>query len=173
MNEPLLDPNTNRYCISSTRYQSIWKINKIFKKEIGETEYSIATILKNNGHPNIVDIYKVSPNELIMESVNIYYDYDIIKIQDQMKKVKDHLQSLGIIYFDWKEDNIGLSINGNYKLFDFDACGLIKNNKWIITPKKTYWSYRMAEKNNIIDPFEMDNYAFDIGLMNKPFNDFN
>jgi hypothetical protein len=35
-----------------------------------------------------------------------------------MKNVKDFLQSLGIMYIDWKIDNIGVSNVGAYKLFD-------------------------------------------------------
>jgi hypothetical protein len=43
-----------------------------------------------------------------------------------MSNVKDFLQGLGIMYVDWKLDNIGKSlIDGKYKLFDFDASGLV------------------------------------------------
>ena len=144
--------------------------NDFFRKEIGKTEYSIAKILKENPHPNIVDIYKLTPGVLDIELLDIE-DYNETKLQIDMSKAKNHLQSLGIIYFDWKTDNLGLSNDGNYKLFDFDASGILdlKTKTWIIIPEMTYWSYRMAEKENILDPFEMDNYAFDIGLLNRPF----
>ena len=53
-----------------------------------------------------------------------------------MKEVKKFLQDIGFIYVDWKFDNIGKSKDGNYKLFDFDASGIINldTNEWIVTP---------------------------------------
>jgi serine/threonine protein kinase len=145
-----------------------------FRKEVMATrERKIAEILKNNSHINVVNIYNVNDKYIDMELVNVDEDYDKPKLQIDMKKAKEHLQSLGIIYLDWKPDNTGLGLDGNYKLFDFDACGIIDVNtkEWIIKPVWAYWSYRMAEKAGLTDPFEMDNYTFDIGLMDKPYSD--
>ena len=147
-----------------------------FRKECNPTatrESKIAEILKNNSHINIVNIYDVNVNDkyIDMEMVSVNEDYDKKKLQIDMIKAKEHLQSLGIIYFDWKPDNTGLGLDGNYKLFDFDASGIIDLNtkEWIVKPVFAYWSYRMAEKAGLTDPFEMDNYTFEIGLMDKPY----
>ena len=139
-----------------------------FRKEcVATRERKIAEILKNNSHINIVDIYNVNDKYIDMEMVRVNEDYDKTKLQIDMKKAKEHLQSLGIIYFDWKPDNTGLGLDGNYKLFDFDASGIINLNtkEWIVKPAFAYWSYRMAENAGLTEPFEMDNYTFEIGLM--------
>ena len=80
-----------------------------------------------------------------------------------MRSVKKYLQQLGVMYIDWKLDNIGIS-ERRFKLFDFDVSGLIDvNNKWIIEPPK-YWSYNKAIQNGMKTPIEIDNYAFNYGL---------
>ena len=58
-------------------------------------------------------------------------------------------------------DNIGVSDDGEIKLFDFDCSGLIdvETNKWLIEPPK-YWAYKNAIKNGMKTPIEIDNYAF-------------
>ena len=156
-----------------------------FKKRIDDTyhldffrkegpvprERKVIELLKNNPHPNIITIYDVNDKHCDMEMVKIIGDYDKQTLQTDMKKAKDHLHSLGIIYFDWKPDNTGLSVDGNHKLFDFDACGIIDihTKEWIVEPNMFYWSYRMAEKKGLTDPIEMDNYTFDIGLMDTPY----
>ena len=86
-------------------------------------------------------------------------------------EVKTYLQSLGIMYIDWKLDNIGISDDGQIKLFDFDVSGLIdvKTNGWIKKPPM-FWSYTTAVQNGAETPTEIDNYAFDIGFNNKKYN---
>ena len=83
-----------------------------------------------------------------------------------MKKVKDYLQSLGIMYIDWKIDQIGISKDGKYKLFDFDVSGLIdlKTNEWIVEPLH-FWSYNKAIDNGCTTPQEIDNFSFDYGIL--------
>jgi len=55
-------------------------------------------------------------------------NFDKKEAINAMKKVKTFLQSLGIIYMDWKIDNVGRGKDGNYKLFDFDGSGIIDIN---------------------------------------------
>jgi serine/threonine protein kinase len=83
-----------------------------------------------------------------------------------MKKVKDFLQNLGIMYIDWKIDNIGKSKDGKYKLFDFDASGIVnlKTNKWTLEPAE-FWSYKEATKNGKKTPQEIDDWSFDYNII--------
>ena len=92
-----------------------------------------------------------------------------------MKKTKDFLQNLGIMYVDWKMDNIGISNNGEYKLFDFDASGIVdlKTNNWILKPLD-YWSYNEAIKKGCVTPKQIDDWSFDYNMLkirNKSCND--
>jgi serine/threonine protein kinase len=84
-----------------------------------------------------------------------------------MRGVKDYLQSLGIMYIDWKLDNIGINNDSNLKLFDFDVSGMIdtNNGEWItkMAPPK-YYSFNEAVKAGMITPIEIDNYAFELGF---------
>ena len=132
--------------------------------ELANNEKKIIRILMNYPHPNIVTYYKIHDKYIDMELLDLKKDYkkhkkEIIKI---MKNVKAYLQDLGIIYIDWKFDNIGYSKkNQTYKLFDFDVSGLIdtKTNKWLITPPN-YWNYNNAIKHKKTDPIEIDDYCF-------------
>ncbi|MDI9313033.1 MAG: hypothetical protein QM535_22675, partial [Limnohabitans sp.] len=96
---------------------------------------------------------------------------DTNKIKNIMMNVKSYLQSLGIIYIDWKLDNIGISDDGKIKLFDFDVSGLIDiaTKEWIIEPPK-YYSYNKAIQHGMVTPIDIDNYAFDIEFDSKKYN---
>lgn len=87
------------------------------------------------------------------------------KLQNDMMEVKTFLQGLGIMYIDWKLDNIGISEDGELKLFDFDVSGLIdtKTEEWIIKPPE-FWAYNNAVENGMVTPVEIDNYAFKEGI---------
>ena len=136
----------------------------IFRKmtnDIGEKK--ICELLMNNPHKNIIKIYGIGKDYIDMELLNTDMDsIDKSVIKTKMLNVKAYLQSLGIMYIDWKLDNIGISEDGEIKLFDFDISGTIDNKtkKWIIEPKKA-WSYNNAIQNGMITPTEIDNYAFD------------
>jgi len=132
--------------------------------ELSNNEKKIIEILINNPHPNIVKYYRIHDKFIDMELLDLKKDFkkhkkEIIKI---MENVKQHLQQFGIIYIDWKFDNIGYSKkNRTYKLFDFDVSGLIniKTNEWIIKPPE-YWNYNYAIKNYKSDPEEIDDFCF-------------
>lgn len=129
-------------------------------------EIELCALLMKNPHKNIIQIYGIGNDYVDMELLNTdIHRADMSEIKKVMVDVKTHLQNLGIMYIDWKLDNIGVSEDGQYKLFDFDVSGLtdIETKEWIIEPPK-YWSYNKATQNGMISPTDIDNYAFDIGL---------
>lgn len=131
-------------------------------------EQAIVKLLMEHPHPNIASYYDVNETYLDMEMLNTDYDeFDEKEAINAMKNVKTFLQSLGIIYIDWKMDNVGKGKDGKYKLFDFDGSGVIdiKTKSWINTPVD-FFVFREAKKLRIKDPIEMDNFAFDKYLLN-------
>jgi serine/threonine protein kinase len=131
----------------------------IFKKmTTSKVELEICRILIQNPHKNIVEIFEVGEDYVIMEQVDISQYINL----DKMLELKDYLQDLGIIYIDWKPDNIG-SKNGELKLFDFNVSGLIdvETQNWIIEAKH-YYAYNQAIEKGYITPIEIDNYAFTV-----------
>jgi serine/threonine protein kinase len=149
------------------------KGNDFFRKMTNSiAEKKICEILINHPHKNIIEIYSVGKDYVDMELLNTDMNrQDISKIKNIMMEVKTYLQSLGIMYIDWKLDNIGISDHGQLKLFDFNASGLIniETNTWIIEPQE-WWSYNKALQNGMVSPFDIDNYAFDIEFTNKKYN---
>ena len=135
-------------------------------------ETTIATRLMNNPHPNIVHFYDVTNKYIDMEKLDMILD-DLPdtekrnKIIETMREVKTFLQKNGIMYIDWKWDNIGKSQKeGTYKLFDFDSSGLIDMNtgKWIIQPTIS-GNYIFAEKEKKTTPQEIDDWAFEYNIV--------
>jgi serine/threonine protein kinase len=140
-----------------------------------ENEYKIAKILIENPFPNIVTFYNINKDYVEMEELDITTSNKLNKKEliDTMRKTKDFLQSLGIMYIDWKPDNIGISKDGTYKLFDFDVSGLIdlKTNEWIVKPLE-YWNYNKAIENGFKTPKQIDDFSFEygiVGIEKQPF----
>ena len=144
---------------------------EIFRKMIGngedgKTEMKISEILMENPHQNIVKIYKINykePKYIDMEMVDTdLSNISAEEIKEKMRNVKDYLQSLGIMYIDWKPDNIGIGEDGELKLFDFDVSGLLDpiHGNWIMPPLK-YAAYKEAIKNGMKTPKEIDDYTFE------------
>jgi hypothetical protein len=135
----------------------------IFRKTTKSVvEIEIVKRLMENPHTNIVNIYAVTSNCIDMEllDTNICnFSKDAIKAI--MASVKQHLQALGIIYIDWKYDNVGVGSDGELKLFDFDVSGIIDvaTNIWIMEPAH-YYAYNDAVKNGMKTAKEIDDYAF-------------
>jgi hypothetical protein len=145
--------------IDISQYDNHHIFKKITKSKV---ELAICNILMAHPHENIVKIFEVGTDYVIMECVNI----DLTSkskndILETMRTVKTYLQNLGIIYIDWKPDNIGIGIDDQLKLFDFDVSGLLDVNKheWIIAPKP-YYAYTHAITNGFNTPNEIDDYAF-------------
>ena len=86
---------------------------------------------------------------------------DYADIRNTLLDIKKHLQNLGIIYIDWKNDQFGIDKDGKLKIFDFDGSGIIdkKTYKWIIKPPP-FFSYNKAIKYGITNPLEIDNFSF-------------
>ena len=133
----------------------------------------------DNPHPNIVNYYDVTDDYITMEQLctekvdpccvglePTSYD-DLIEIQELMENVKTFLQGLGIMYVDWKFDNMGKSLDGSYKLFDFDASGLIDllSMEWKLKPNTIYWSYNEAIKHGCKTPKEIDDWSFNYNII--------
>lgn len=147
-----------------------------------KVEREIIKILMDHPHPNIVKYYDVTDDYITMEQLctekaasccvglePTSHD-DLIEIQELMEKVKTYLQGLGIMYVDWKFDNLAKSVDGVYKLFDFDASGLVDLNsqQWILEPQH-YWSYNEALKNGCITPKEIDDWGFNYNIIQDGF----
>jgi serine/threonine protein kinase len=127
-----------------------------------ENEKQICKLLMQNPHKNIVTIYEVGDDYIKMELLNTALEgIQESVIKEKMRNVKNHLQSLGIMYIDWKSDNIGISEDGELKLFDFDASGIIEPMKWETQPQVDYYSYRNAIKKGMKTPIGIDNYVFE------------
>jgi serine/threonine protein kinase len=121
-------------------------------------EIEVYKILKKNPCKNIVDIYRIEGKSVYIEKLNTNIK-NFQNFEDDMLNVKAHLHSLNICYIDWKLENIGLSENGIFKLFDFDCCGIIdQSGFWKVEPSRS-WAY----KNAIAFKYEYysaDNFCF-------------
>ncbi len=136
------------------------------KMTISKREKDICELLMKNPHKNIVKIYDIGKDYIDMELLNIDISSQYAnKIITLMMGVKTYLQSLGIMYIDWKLDNIGISDDGQIKLFDFDVSGLIniETKEWIIKPPM-FWCYNTAIQNGMETPTDIDNYTFYVGF---------
>ena len=138
------------------------------------SEHAICKILKNNQHPNIVKVYRITDSYIDIELLTPIIsekDYDKDTLISQALLAKNHLQSLGIMYIDWKPDNIGIGTDGKYKLFDFNFSGIITSNskKWERHPAPYSWSYRQAIANGLKDPKEIDDFAFEINFIRENY----
>lgn len=131
----------------------------------------------NNPHKNIVTFYDVNNRYLDMEELDSPHSntefYDNFKdetsiIKKVMIEVKDFLQKLGIMYIDWKFDNIAKGKDGNYKLFDFDASGIVDShtNRWKVKPPN-YWSFVSAKKRHCNKPKEIDDWSFRYNILEE------
>lgn len=140
--------------------------------KLAETTIAKNIMINTYKHPNIVNFFVVNEKYILMEELKQLDAEDLSRnineVIESMKKAKDFLQSLGIMYIDWKFDNIGKNKDNIYKLFDFDASGLIdlNTNEWIIEPVN-FFSYRNSKERNCKIPQEIDNWCFEYNLMNN------
>jgi len=131
--------------------------NSLVEKEICE-------ILFQNPHNNIVKIYAVGKDYIDMELLDTDMDNESMSnIKNVMMELKTYLQNLGIMYIDWKLDNIGISEDKQFKLFDFNASGLIdiETGEWKRRPPM-WWSHERAIENGMETPVNIDDFAFDL-----------
>jgi len=127
-------------------------------------ELVVCKLIMNNPHENVVKIYDIGDNYIDMELLDTNLNnLDTMETKEKMKKVKTHLQQLGIIYIDWKFGNTGISGDGQIKLFDFGSAGLLnrETNEWSLEPPLCCL-YNQAINSGIRVPIDLDNYAFEI-----------
>ncbi len=143
-------------------------LGKYYFRKVGPSslEFKIATIISKIPHPNIVNFFVINSISLDMEILDTEFQISneakALKLITDMKNARNHLLSNGIVYIDWKLDNIGWSEEEQvFKLFDFDVSGIydIKTSRWINEPEK-YFAYNLAVKNNITDPIGIDSFNF-------------
>lgn len=147
----------------------LYEGNQFFRKmSTCSSELEICKILSKLNHPNIVKIYQVGDNFIDMEILNVYISRSkMVEIKPIMQECKQYLQELGIIYIDWKLDNIGISFeDSQYKLFDFDGSGIINRttSDWIKKPNTLFFSYRKSIENHMKTPIEIDNFSFNMNF---------
>jgi len=183
----IYDPDTNSVKYVDDTYDG----KPFFRKICGKPnmfldysikmEFTIVKILMEHPHPNIVYYYDINSKYVDMEQVETHNSNPLLteqpvmtreelnKIIEVMSKVKDFLQALGIMYIDWKFDNMGKSVDGKYKLFDFDASGLIdlKTQQWKLKANPMYWSYNEAIKNGAQTPKEIDDWSFNYNIIEE------
>ena len=142
------------------------------------TENAICKILKKNPHPNIVKVYRITDRYIDIELLTPIIsekDYDKNTLISEALLIKNFLQSVGIMYIDWKPDNMGIGADGKYKLFDFDVSGITTSNgkQWEKRPSTLSWSYRQALANGLKDPKEIDDFAFEINFIRENYVELN
>lgn len=156
--------NLGKKPLSDETFEGKFFFRKCFSyDETGQNEYRIAKLLKENPNrlKNIVEIFRISERFIDMEILETEILIDR-SVRLKLRKIKEFLQSLGIMYIDWKMDNFGIDKEGNLKIFDFDCSGLIdiKTNEWILKPP-TYFNYKNAINSGMKTPKDIDNYCFD------------
>ena len=167
---------------------------KIFIKEKEfdpyDPEIAICKTLKETNaekiNCNLVTVYDVFPSKIILE-----YLPTILITENEMKGINESnnsmkrinkmnkgflkssidnarifLNNIGIVYIDYKLDNIGIDENGNYKLFDFDSSGIvnINENKWMIEPPNhfVYCKLKKQYGSTIKNKIDYDIYAIQL-----------
>jgi len=140
--------------------------NPFFRKYVSNTdEIEIVKILMKNPHDNICNYYRIADDNsyIDMELLDVYEKNSKSVLIDTANTIKNYLQSIGIIYIDWKKDHFGRDIKNNIKIFDFDSSGIIdlNTNEWIIEPSiNDCWSYKYGIDNGLKNPFDIDNFSF-------------
>jgi serine/threonine protein kinase len=156
-----------------TNLNEKYRGKNFFRKYGGSTsEHAIYTILKENPHPNIVKVYRITDKYVDIELLSPIMskkDYDKNALISDALVVKNYLQSLGIMYIDWKPDNMGIAADGKYKLYDFDLSGITDGKNWTERPAPFSWSYRQAIANGLKDPKEIDDFAFEINFIRENY----
>ena len=135
-----------------------------------DIERDMVKIIRKNPHPNIVEIYDVTDEYYDMELVKTGLHRVPKKDQECMRELKSHLQSLGIVYLDWKIDNFGRDENETLKMFDFNGGGLFEmkdsccrqKSVWARSPDFVGYLLRRArEQGHKKTPTDCDDWIFD------------
>jgi serine/threonine protein kinase len=149
-----------------------YKKQPFFRKYVNETEYEIAKILMKYPHPNIVKIYRIKGNKEKYIDMEIVSNepptkQEILDNLENLKSAKEHMHSHGIVYIDWKPDNMGKDVHGNIKIFDFDSSGFFTRNylSFIVWKDNQLpsFSYVLVAAMNAKkrSPIKIDDWIFD------------
>jgi len=148
----------------------LYECQPFFRKMTdSQNEFEIAKLIMESPCANIVKIYRITDTYIDMELLkpvsNMFRTrLNLGLLRRDMLRAKIHLQKIGIMYIDWKYDNVGLDSKGHYKLFDFDASGIINaDGIWVRRPEQ-YNAWLNAVKTGFSDPKEIDNYVFSLEL---------
>jgi len=186
------------------------KTNNLVKKYIkitddpdinpGFTELQIVTKIKDykDKCKHIVNIIDINESEkfyiceklTIIDNIEYLPEEERKKIYYDLKEARTFLRNLGIVYLDWKVNNIGIDLDGNIKLFDFDASGIFtlpdfkspdyNIATWEPLYKPTYihvmYNYALKMLNQFncsskTNPIQLDTFLFYNFVFNKLFLD--
>lgn len=141
-------------------FRKVLDVNK--KNHVVELE--VASRLMRKPQKNIVKIYDVFKSNSIC-----YIDMELVESQntiwpkcilDVIKGI-EQLHTLNVVYIDIKQDNVGLSQDGVYKLFDFDCCGIVEEDdckKWHQQPFEKCFMYQevVPYEKYLISLYQLD-----------------
>lgn len=137
--------------------------------ESNMTEFRIAKMLLQNPQPNVVKIY-----DAVMDGDTCFIDMEYLnddyvpleKYEEDFKNGLKQLHSLGIIYIDIKQDNIGYSTRDQvFKIYDFDCSGIVNedNNKaWLYPPFESHMFKSVKHHEQSVNTlFELDTLCWE------------
>lgn len=143
--------------------------DRVYQNQLREKK--LIDYLQSYEHPNVVTFYQVTDRYVDMEYLDPLESQDTLKkIVPVMETVKTFLQGIGVIYMDWKLDNIAKGKHG-YTLIDFDCSGMVEKEdvhlldtqiEWKVEPSG--WSYEQS-KRVCATPKEMDDWSFVYNLV--------
>jgi len=138
-----------------------------FRKYVGRTEQEVAECFKKFPHPNIVKVYRVTPEYIDVELVSRKppKNEEVMNNMAQLLSAKTHMHIHGIVYIDWKPENMGRAADGTLKIFDFDSCGFFRRNLfgWNIWREQPPFSYVLAAAMSARkrSPIAIDDWIFE------------
>ena len=146
---------------------------RFFQKMIAEEyiiEIEIYDFVKSHNHPNICNCYLIDHENktITMEFLKTYLPIPY-KAIDIMRSLKSFLQSNGIVYLDWKPDNIGIDEKGVIKLFDFNSSSFFQNQEFI--PNDSFIFEDFITKTPYTTPIECDNWKFEENFVKSMIKD--
>jgi len=127
-------------------------------------EHAIYQRIKAHHHslPNVVNVYDITNTHVDIELLDMPIKYiHYPEAHKAAARAKDQLQSIGVMYIDWKMDNMGKASDGTYKIFDFDVSGTVKKkeqNEWEMEPLH-YYNYKKVFIARF-SPKQIDDAAF-------------
>lgn len=154
---------------------------KLITKELTNhnNELIICKKIKSTASPILLKIYDVREDECEELDIVGYVDEEILETKfcnrsffekdgyvDLVENLNE-LHKLGIVYLDFKKDNIGYSkLDGRFKFFDFDFSGIVKPNlpnQWLYPPNEGY-NLRDAllntKEGKVVNYFDLDDEIF-------------